>query len=183
LILHWDQIPLHYGAEVHRHRHHFEAAGQTTYGLLCCRYAPGDYRLAYSQGEHAEAQLLASANWTAQLPAALADWTPRNNTIVTTVVINRSPCPSCSGLLVDGLDRLHRDHPVAAERGRFVLASRGNYVGRKLEDATKIADLVRLRDAGWELCALQVGGQLSPRGKELLAAIERIAGRGFVRLG
>jgi hypothetical protein len=183
VILHWDQLPLHYGADAHRHRHHFETAGQTTYGLLCCRYTPADDRLTYSHGEHAEASLLKSRNWSEQLPAALGTWTPHNDTIVTTIVINRSPCPNCSGLLVGGLERLHRAYPVAAERNRFILASRGNYVGRKLADATKITDLVRLRDAGWELCVLQVGGQLSPRGRELLEAIERIAGRGFVRLG
>jgi len=75
------------------------------------------------------------------------------------------------------------NHPVAADRSRFVLASRGNYVGRNLANATKITDLIRLRDAGWEMCVLQVGDRLSARGAELLVAIERIAGRGFVRLG
>jgi len=43
-------------------------------------------------------------------------------------------------------------------------------------------DLIRLRDAGWELCVLQVGPNLSARGQILLEGIERVAGRGFVRL-
>ena len=42
--------------------------------------------------------------------------------------------------------------------------------------------LFRLCDAGWGLCVLQVGPTLSVRGQILLKGIERVAGRGFVRL-
>ena len=42
MILHWEQMVLHYGPEIATHRPKFEAAGQTTYGLLCCRIAPDD---------------------------------------------------------------------------------------------------------------------------------------------
>ena len=42
--------------------------------------------------------------------------------------------------------------------------------------------LFRLCDAGWGLCVLQVGPTLSARGQILLKGIERVAGRGFVRL-
>ncbi|MHB0960485.1 MAG: hypothetical protein ACYC0X_31225 [Pirellulaceae bacterium] len=35
MILHWDQLVLHYGREVSFHRSKIEAAGQTTYALLC----------------------------------------------------------------------------------------------------------------------------------------------------
>lgn len=38
MILHWNQLVLHYGAGVGAHRPRFEEASQTTYGLLCCRY-------------------------------------------------------------------------------------------------------------------------------------------------
>src|SRR5262245_5341006 len=58
MILHWEQLPLHYGPEVATHRGRFETAGQTTYGILCCRFGPDDVRLASQDGEHAEARLL-----------------------------------------------------------------------------------------------------------------------------
>jgi hypothetical protein len=41
---------------------------------------------------------------------------------------------------------------------------------------------VRLRDVGWELCVLQTGNALSQRGEILLEGIQRVAGRGYVRL-
>jgi len=72
---------------------------------------PADYRLAYSHGEHAEERLFKSVNWSSQLPATLATWTPHNNTIVTAIVINRSPCPNCTRLLVEGLDQIHGTTP------------------------------------------------------------------------
>ena len=37
MILHREQLVLHYGPEVAIHRGRFEAAGQTTHGVLCCR--------------------------------------------------------------------------------------------------------------------------------------------------
>ena len=70
MILHWAQLVLHYGAELDAHRSKFEAAGQTTYGLLCCRAAPAGDRLSYSAGAHAEERLLATELWRAQVPAA-----------------------------------------------------------------------------------------------------------------
>ena len=57
MILHWDQLVLHYGAGVGIHRPRFEEASQTTYGLLCCRYSPAEDELGYSAGAHAEANL------------------------------------------------------------------------------------------------------------------------------
>jgi hypothetical protein len=50
-------------------------------------------------------------------------------------------------------------------------------------NATTSNDLIRLRDAGWELCVLQMGSRLPERGLELLKGIEWRLGRGFVRLG
>jgi hypothetical protein len=183
MILHWDQLVLHYGAELAAHRPQFEKAWQATYGLLACRWFPADDRLAQSHGDHAEARLLASAHWRTHLPAALAAWEARNDPIVTCLVLNRSPCPSCAASLADALDELHRQFPAACERGRFVLACLGAYSPADVAAATRITDLVRLREAGWEVCALQVGAALTRRGEELREALEHLGCRGFVRLG
>jgi hypothetical protein len=183
MILHWDQLVLHYGNQIRTHRRRFETAGQTTYGLLCCKYVPSDSQLTYSSVDHAEERLLESESWQAQIPDALEAWTPRSNTIVVTMVINRSPCRSCTAQLSRALRNLHRRFPVKCDLNRFVLAVRGAYEDSEMVAATTFNDLLRLRGAGWELCALQVGHELSDRGNILREGIERITGRGFVRLG
>jgi hypothetical protein len=183
MILHWAQLVLHYGPELDVHRPKFEAAGQTTYGLLCCRAAPAGDRLSYSSGEHAEERLLGSEMWRAQIPAALENWTELDTPIVVAMVINRSPCRPCATLLATALDALHARFPLRAQQNRFLLASRGVYEDARMVDYTRRSDLVRLRDAGWELCVLQVGAELPDRGQILLEGIEGVAGRGFVRLG
>jgi hypothetical protein len=183
MILHWEQLALHYGNEVNVHRSRFETAGQTTYGLLCCRFAPGDYQLSFSSGEHAEARLLQSNTWRVDIPAALEHWEPRDSPIVVTMAINRSPCRNCTHLLIDALNLLHVRFPLRGQQNRFILSARGAYEDSAMIDRTTRNDLVRLKDAGWELCVLQLGAALPARGRDLLVAIEGIAGRGFVRLG
>jgi hypothetical protein len=183
MILHWDQLVLYYGAEISRHRPLFEAAGQTTHALLCCRSAPDDVRLSSGSGEHAEDRILQSENWRVHLPCALANWTPLNNPIVVTLAINRSPCGSCARLLTNALNELHRQFPLRCEQNRFILASRGVYEDANMIAATRRSDLVRLLDAGWELCVLQVGSQLPARAQILLQGLEDLGQRGFVRLG
>ncbi len=183
MLLHWEQLVLHYGHELVVHRPHFETAGQTTYGLLCCRFSPEDYRLTASSGEHAEEKLLRSESWRLHIPRALSNWTPHNSPIITTIAINRSPCRACARLLIEALQVLHRQYPVSCHENRFLLASRGAYEDADMSNSTTRNDLIRLRDAGWELCVLQVGATLPPRGRILLQGIEDVVGHGFVRLG
>jgi hypothetical protein len=183
MILHWDQLVLHYGADLAAHRPQFEKAWQTTYGLLACRWFPADDRLTQSHGDHAEVRLLASDHWQTYLPAALAAWDARNDPIVTCLVLNRSPCPNCAASLAAALDDLNMRFPVACDRGRFVLASLGAYDPADVGAATKVTDLIRLHEAGWEPCVLQVGLELTRRGDELRQALEHLGWKGFVRLG
>jgi hypothetical protein len=182
MILHWDPLVLHYGSGIGAHRSRFEEASQTTYGLLCCRYSPTEDELGYSAGAHAEANLLQSALWTTHLPNALRQWTPRDSRITVTMALNRSPCRACAALLIDALSALYREFPARSPQNRFILAARGAYEDANMVTRTTQNDLVRLRDAGWELCVLQVGRTLSARGRILLEGIERVAGRGIVRL-
>jgi hypothetical protein len=182
MILHWDQLVLHYGSGIGVHRPRFEEASQTTYGLLCCRYSPTEDELGSSAGAHAEANLLRSALWTTHLPNALRRWTPRDSRITVTLALNRSPCRTCAARLIGALGALYRDFPARGPRNRFILAARGAYEDAAMVARTTQNDLVRLRDAGWELCVLQVGPTLPARGRLLLEGIERVAGRGLVRL-
>jgi hypothetical protein len=182
MILHWEQLILHYGPALGVHRARFAAASQTTYGLLCCRYSPTEDELGYSGGDHAEAHLLRSALWTTHLPNALRQWTPHDSRITVALVLNRSPCRNCAALLVDALGAMYRSFPDRGPRNRFILAARGAYEDAAMATRTTQNDLIRLRDAGWELCVLQVGPTLSARGRILLEGIERVAGHGFVRL-
>jgi hypothetical protein len=183
MIVHWQQLTQFYGNELARYRGRFEAAHRATFGLLCCRLAAGDDRLDVSQGEHAEERLLGSSIWTHDIPAALNEWTSLNDTIVATMVLNRSPCRNCAALLASALTNLARHFPARVEANRFLLAARGQYWGQGPQAMTLIPDLRQLSEAGWELAVLQVGNELPDRGDELLANIERATGRrGYVRL-
>lgn len=182
MILHWEQLVLHYGSpEINAYRGRFEEAGQTTYGLLCCRYSPTEDRLGYSSGVHAEESLLQSMMWTTHIPKALQNWTPHDSRIIVTLALNRSPCQSCANLLISALGAMYRNRPTAL-MNRFILAAKGAYEDADMTMATTQNDLFRLREAGWELCVLQVGPALSARGYILLEGIERLSGRGIVRL-
>jgi hypothetical protein len=183
MLLHWDQLVLHYGPEISIYRPHFESAGQTTHALLCCRSIPDDVRFSSGSGEHAEDRVLQSASWRLHIPHALESWTPLNSQMVVTLAINRSPCGSCARLLANALHDLHRRFPRRCEQNRFVLASRGVYEDADMVAVTRRSDLIRLRDAGWELCVLQVGFRLPARARILLQGLEDLGRRGFVRLG
>src|SRR4051812_41089612 len=119
MLLHWDQLVLHYGHEIMGHRPRFEAAGMTTYGLLCCRFTPDYRRLSSSPDGHAEARLLQTKTWRVDLPGALANWEPRGSRIVVTMALNRSPCRTCSGELIRALNHLNNEFPARAEANRF----------------------------------------------------------------
>jgi hypothetical protein len=183
MILHWEQLRLYYGAELGQHRWRFERAHNTTYGLLCCRLARGDDRLAASSGDHAETRLLQCDLWCEDVPAALDTWTERNDPIVTTMVLNRSPCRNCAAALETALNAVHNRFALGGEKNRFVLACLGKYWGSGPGALTLIPDLRRLKESGWELCVLQMGTELSARGAELEEDLQRLVGRGFVRLG
>ena len=181
MILHWDQLVLHYGAGVGIHRPRFEEASQTTYGLLCCRYSPTEDELGYSAGAHAEANLLRTALWTTHLPNALRQWTPHDSRIIVTLALNRSPCRACAALLCDALSALYRDFPGRGPQNRFILAARGAYEDahhpKRLGSAAG-RRLGTLRFTGWPD---PVGARAPPvgrdraRGRPWLRALARIA--------
>lgn len=184
MILHWRDLSSYYGSEIDAHRSFFEQAGQTTYGLLCCRFAPGNERREPSRGDHAEQRLLGSALWTREIPAALESWTELNRSpILVSLLINRSPCPMCTAELASALQALERRFPKRFQHAHFVLASRGAYQGKinpqlgYYDEATTVGGLRRLSGAGWKLCVLQTGTELSPSGVQLQQALKRLSGQ------
>src|SRR5262245_22963955 len=161
MLLSWERLIAYYGArELASHRWRFEQAHETTYGALCCRWVPGDDRVRASSDEHCEVRLVQSDLWDEQLPAALRAWTPRDQPFVTAMVLNRTPCSACSTRLTAALERLQKQYPVACETNRFLLVCRGKYTGRQPGTMTLIPHLRKLREAGWELCVLQMGSEL-----------------------
>lgn len=176
MILHWQQLPLYYGGELAAHEQHFREAGEKTYAMLCCGFAPSHARITSNREDHAEQRLLVSSLWTAEIPVALQGWSPLQRTrIVVTLAINRSPCRTCSDRLVQATSRLQFEYAARFEAARFILACRGAYEGRSFEQATTDNDLMRLEDAGWELCVLQMGDQLPPSGNTLLQGLTRLS--------
>lgn len=182
MILHWDQLGLHYGhALLNNHRSQFAEAHQTTYGLLCCRYSPTEDPLGYSAGMHAEERLLQSAMWQRHIPQALRHWTPHDSPVIVTLALNRSPCRRCVEHLIRALAALYRQRP-AGLANRFILVAKGAYEDAEGRQSTTQRDLFRLKNAGWELGVLQVGPTLSARGRILLEGIQRLSGSGLIRL-
>ena len=183
MILHWEQLVLHYGPEIAPHRPKFEAAGQTTYGLLCCRFAPDDKQFASRDGDHAEVRLLQHQNWTEHIPLALEHWEPRDSPIVVVLAINRSPCPQLLRVLVTALVPSTGASPWPAIRTgsswRREASTRTPACSRPPPATTWFAS----REPAGRLCVLQMGATLPPVGNHLLEGIQDVAGRGFVRLG
>ncbi|MCB1922284.1 MAG: hypothetical protein KDJ27_00835 [Gammaproteobacteria bacterium] len=194
MLLHWEQLVHYFGSEIDTHRRHFDKPNQSTYGLLCCRFADMNTKLLSSNKEHAEERLLNSLLWQ-QVEDAVGQWVnfagdARGKAIVV-MALNRSPCHSrCVPALFNALNRLQSSFSRRFhENWRFILACRGAYQGTVTEadyyeHATTGLDIKRLDDAGWEACVLQttkptnrktlVPGEALPRsGHQLLQAIMR----------
>lgn len=174
MIMDWDHLVDYYGAEVVPHREHLERAHNTTYGLLCSRVSGGALpRLASRRGEHAEERLVGTSLWTQDIPAALEGWSELDDPIVTTLVVNRTPCHGCSHYLRRRINELHRRYPVRMDHSRFVLACLGTYEDADMTVRTTDQHLLGLAGAGWEICVLRVG-DLTQRGEELCRGLVRL---------
>jgi hypothetical protein len=184
MILYWNDLVACYGVDVVPHRRKFESADWATYAMFCSRLLRSGSRVVANDALHAEGELLRHRAWRSALPAALRTLRPSTeHRTIGVLVLNRSPCRECTKLLIAGLNelavRLHALFPNL----QAILACRGAYLGRAEPDedgqawyrqATTTGDLERLDDAGWRVCVLQVGSELSTRGKWLLEAIERL---------
>ena len=197
MLIHWNQLANYYGDEINAHRGHFHNPGQSTYGLLCCRFANEHTRLTCSQGDHAEERLLQSTLWQ-QTEQAVHQWisfkTDDSSKAVVTLTLNRSPCHArCVPALFNALNELQLNYSRRFfEHWRFILACRGAYQGKVTEagyyeNSTTALDLERLDNAGWNVCVLQTtlpaagqsirpGEGLPPSGRALLQTLMRKKG-------
>ena len=182
-VLSWPDALAYFGDDIDEHRKHLATAGQTTYGLLTCRWSPSDaVRMASRSGEHAERRLVLSDVWR-ELDAALDAWDTRSDPMVILLALNRSPCADCAQVLAGALHQLDQRYALRCQRQHFILASLGYYQGAgfmrhasapQLRDApsrdvTTGSGLEALHDAGWKLCVLDFGQGVTRRGQELLA--------------
>ena len=186
MILHWQQLLLHYAGDYDRdqlnaHRGLLERAGETTYAVLLCKWTPrGDRRRPSYHGVHAEQRLLQTPMWTEQIPNALQEWFEmKPGGIVITMALNRTPCGECADKLAQALHKLEMRFPARVPNARFICATRGYYQGNFVTSAgirrdrvTTDKGLERMREAGWELCVLQFNGALPDRGRELLEYLQ-----------
>ena len=190
MILHWEQIVLHYGKQddqfIRMHRDKFAKAHQTTYGILYSPICFDDCEITSSGGKHAEEKLLESNSWKIQIPQALSNFhSGYNNSFNVIIGLNRSPCNNCTKLLVNALTSLHKKYPLRATQNRFILASLGAYrpyETERVDNRTTIGNLTALKNAGWELSVLQIGDHLTSYGEMLKSSLESIGFRGICRL-
>ncbi len=186
-VLQWQDALAWFGNDLDEHARRLETAGQTTYGLLACRFLHGDSALEASRDRlHAERHLLLTDLWTEQLPRALDTWDQRSGPMLVLLALNRTPCADCASRLARALNRLNDRFPLGAERQHFVLAARGYYQGRGFmesdrarvkegqpsRDVTTHRSLQAMREAGWRLAALDFGNGLSRRGQEWLEYLQ-----------
>jgi hypothetical protein len=181
-VLSWSDALAYFGPEIDTHRKQLSKAGQTTYGLLVCRWAPGGaVRLASRDGEHAERRLVLSPLWQ-EIDAALSSWDMRDDPMVILLALNRSPCADCAQVLAGALHALENRYALRCERQHFILASLGYYQGVDFmsgstaphfleapsRSVTTGTGLEALREAGWKQCVLDFGKGVTRRGAELL---------------
>ena len=190
MILHWEQIVLHYGemgeAFIRSHQMKFEKAHQSTYGILYSPVCIDECEIMSSGGVHAEEKLLNTDTWKIQIPEALARFNSAyNNKFNVILGLNRTPCGNCTQLLVKAINKLHNQFPLRTSQNRFILASLGAYrpnETRSVNNRTTVGNLSALKNAGWELCVLQTGARLTANGIMLQSVLENMGLRGIMRL-
>lgn len=186
--LDWSAATDYFGDDIDVHRRHLSRGGRATYGLLACRFLPGDSAHVFSsRGEHAEQQLLQSSLWAEELPQALAARHPGHAPLLVLLALNRSPCGDCAHLLASALNQLTYSFALAAERSHFVLASLGDYHSDKPvqhspqghpQTFSTDRGMRALQEAGWRLCTLTFDGERTRRGQTLAAYLQTLPRHG-----
>jgi hypothetical protein len=187
-VLSWLDALTYFGPALDSHRDRLSKAGQTTHGLLACRWAPGEaVRMASQDGDHAERRLVLSPLWK-EIDAALSRWDLRDDPMLILLALNRSPCADCAAVLAGALHALEHRYALRCERQHFVLASLGYYQGAgfmstggaphllkaRSRNVTTSTGLDALKHAGWKLCVLDFGTGLTRRGAELLEFLKHL---------
>ena len=184
LTVHWNDVSSYFKGEVNVHRDRLANASRSTFAVLGCKGAPGEPPLFESEfGDHAEERLLQSPAWTQHVVHALESASePESSPLMVMVMINRSPCSHCAGVLAKALRALEQRFPTRVPHQHFIVASRGYYHSAK-HDKTGGGDpravttegaLRNLQRAGWTHLVLQFHDELPRRAVELQRGLLRV---------
>lgn len=182
--LDWADATAYFGADLEVHRKSLSKATTATYGLLACRFLPGDTAdVVNGHGDHTEQKLIHSSLWTDEIDRALADWDPQSSPMLILLALNRSPCGDCAHLLASALNKYNHRYALKTEQQHFVLASLGYYHSTKdikhsprglPQTFTTDRGIRALKEAGWKLCTLTFDSKTTRRGKELNTYLQQI---------
>lgn len=188
MILHWNEIILHYGNSAHyrllRYEHRFTKLPRSSFGVL---FSPvsvisdDDPTLNNrAPGLHAEERLLRSDAWKSHIPTALNSRFAGHKPFKVVIALTRSPCRSCTEQLIEAISVARRH----TKNSRFILACMGFYGPSRMQPGapTQVKDLKRLIQAGWELATLQVGAKLTLNGQMLEHQLMQFGYRGMMHL-
>lgn len=183
-VLNWDDAVAYFGGELKPHKIPLSEATMATYCVLACRSAMGGTsKLISGDGEHAERKLVMSEIWQSDIDTALSGWDPRAAPMLILVLLNRSPCGDCAHLLSSALHKFNDRYALTTEKQHFVLASLGYYHSNKdivrgetghSQTFTTQKGLRELAEAGWKLCTLAFGKDLTRRGRELNTYLQQL---------
>jgi hypothetical protein len=160
------------------HRRGLTTQGDATHAVATVdgRLAPGA-KVRRSGGDiHAEQRVVDGGDLRSAVDEAVRTGT-RERPATVRVVLSRTPCHTRCTPLLDGALRaeLARLTPEELARVRFELVARGPYEPSKLDpSSTMTKGLLGLIDAGWDVRAMSVDGNLTTWGAELGEAAARL---------
>lgn len=180
MYLEWNDMLKYYGGQLNQHNNDFNefyisdysAAGRKTHAMLIFKNSTGVVSPFESQEEpkldtqesnktHAENLLLHAKAWTDLLPEAIKQSNAQS--VVVSLVLNRTTCKSCSDLLISKRKAVLNGLPKSqADKCKFIVASSGLY------SKTSADELQALKTNGWIVAALKINGATAPRFQTLM---------------
>lgn len=148
MYLEWNDMLKYYGGQLNQHNNDFN------------EFYISDYSAA-GRKTHAENLLLHAKAWTDLLPEAIKQSNAQS--VVVSLVLNRTTCKSCSDLLISKRKAVLNGLPKSqADRCKFIVASSGLY------SKTSADELQALKTNGWIVAALKINGATAPRFQTLM---------------
>lgn len=190
MLLSWTEITRYYGhyakvttANFQEYSERLDKARSHTYGLLLTNYSKTRFVTSETFASnssahkvehrvHAEKYLVNTKIWKTDVKGALERRHIEHPYI--TIILNRTPCPACTALLVEMIGIQHEKAGMDKNDGSatFILCCLGRY------KFTNDEDLVALKGAGWTLTVLEMAGKLTMRGGSLLERYQNILDKG-----
>jgi hypothetical protein len=186
MLLTWNEIKRFYGEYANIASNDFleygerlDRAGKHTYGLLLTSFSKTRFTTSQTfasnyearkkeDGIHAEEYIVKTLVWETDVAGALEHRKVEHPYI--TLILNRTPCPSCAKMLVAATDKVRAKFQMERNDGSvtFVLCCLGRYIH------TTNTELINLSKAGWKLTVLEMDNWVTTRGKNLLTRCHSI---------